>query len=80
VWFAENGKDKIGKITTAGKIFEYPIRVGSAPWGVWAGPDGNVWFAEEFGNKIGVMNTPRTSAASSLPSTLLALAENAAKC
>ena len=26
---------------------------GSQPWGITAGPDGNVWFTESFGNKIG---------------------------
>jgi streptogramin lyase len=33
---------------------EYPIQTGaSGPYGISAGPDGNLWFGEYFGNKIG---------------------------
>jgi len=37
-----------------GVITEFTIpTAGSDPHGVAAGPDGNVWFVEEFGNKVG---------------------------
>ena len=40
--------------TTSGTIVEYPIPTASAaPRGIAAGPDGNLWFAEENPNKIG---------------------------
>ena len=38
---------KIGRITTAGVITEFPIpTAGSGPVGIAAGPDGNLWFTE----------------------------------
>jgi streptogramin lyase len=47
-------------ITTAGAVTEYPIPTPSSqPWGISAGPDGNIWFTEGAGNKIGRL-TPET--------------------
>ncbi len=41
-------------MTPFGEFTEYPIRtVGSNPEGITAGPDGNLWFIENHGNKIG---------------------------
>jgi serine/threonine protein kinase/sugar lactone lactonase YvrE len=38
----------------AGSITEFPVPTsGSGPWGITAGPGGNLWFAEYNGNKIG---------------------------
>ena len=38
----------------AGRITEYPVpTVASRPDGIAAGPDGNLWFTEAGGNKIG---------------------------
>jgi len=38
----------------AATITEFPIpTAGSQPYGITMGPDGNVWFTEEVGNKIG---------------------------
>src|SRR5205809_905306 len=53
-------------------ITDYPTPTGgSAPYGITAGPDGNVWFTEGFGNKIGritpagaITEFPITTAAS----------------
>ena len=40
----------------AGTVTEYPLTSRFAvPWGIAAGPDGAVWFAESQGNKIGRM-------------------------
>jgi len=40
--------------TTGGTITEFPIPTAkSGPNGITAGPDGNLWFTEEAGNKIG---------------------------
>ena len=33
--------------------FSDGIAAGSGPTGITAGPDGNVWFTEQFGNRIG---------------------------
>jgi streptogramin lyase len=39
---------------SAQTISEFPIPTsGSYPWGIAAGPDGNLWFTENLGNKIG---------------------------
>jgi len=39
---------------TAATIVEYPIPTnGSLPGGITPGPDGNLWFTEGIGNKIG---------------------------
>jgi virginiamycin B lyase len=36
----------------------YPLpNANAAPWGITAGPDGNLWFAELGNNAIGVMST-----------------------
>jgi len=41
-----------------GSIKEFPIPTsGSSPFGITAGPDGNLWFTENTGNKIGRITT-----------------------
>jgi virginiamycin B lyase len=43
-----------GEETMLGTIKEFPIpTANSYPFGITAGPDGNLWFTENFGNKIG---------------------------
>jgi len=38
----------------AGSITEFPVPTAdSGPWAITAGPDGNLWFTEYDGNKIG---------------------------
>ena len=41
----------------AGTVTEFPLTLPSEPFGITAGPDGNVWFTEAFGNKIGRITT-----------------------
>ena len=63
IWFTEgnplgnpsgpNAVDRIGRITTGGVISEFALPAGSAPAGIVTGPDGNLWFTETSGNKIG---------------------------
>jgi RHS repeat-associated protein len=71
LWFAESGLgdnvssstgNKIGKITPAGVITEYPLPIGNTyrtcgrcPIEITAGPDGNLWFTEYGPGKIGRM-------------------------
>jgi FG-GAP-like repeat/FG-GAP repeat len=51
---AENSADKIGRITTAGVITEFPMPIrGSFPVGITMGTDGALWFTEAQANKIG---------------------------
>ena len=41
----------------AGSVAESPVTAGSNPIGIAAGPDGNLWFTESAGNKIGRTTT-----------------------
>jgi streptogramin lyase len=59
LWFTEAAGNKIGRITPAGSIREFPLpttcndSMGCGPAGITAGPDGALWFTETIGNKIG---------------------------
>jgi streptogramin lyase len=45
---------RIGRITTDGAITEFVIPTdNSQPRGIAAGPDGNIWFTQQRGNRIG---------------------------
>jgi streptogramin lyase len=58
LWFTENAPGKIGKITTAGVITEYPLASKlAAPSIMTSGPDGNLWFTETGVGKIGRITT-----------------------
>jgi len=61
LWFAETTGEKIGRITTAGVITEFPIP--GAQWllGITGGPDGNIWFTDQFTGKIGHISTGGTN-------------------
>lgn len=49
---------KIGRITPGGTITEFPVPTSkSQPFGIGSGPDGNLWFTEYSGNKIGRITT-----------------------
>jgi virginiamycin B lyase len=56
LWFTEWGTGShgaIGRITTDGKITEYPLPAPSYASGIAMGPDGNLWFCESIVSKIG---------------------------
>ncbi len=59
LWFTEFRGNKIGRITPAGRIQEFPLPTtcdnnqGCGPAGITAGPDGALWFTESIGNQIG---------------------------
>ncbi len=60
LWFTENLRSKIGKITTDGIITEYNTLL--KPVDITAGTDGNLWFTKEVavgsnGDKIGRITT-----------------------
>lgn len=44
LWFTEQQGRKIGTITSAGAITEYPVPNNYQPLDITAGPDGNLWF------------------------------------
>lgn len=53
LWFTEYDGDRIGKMTLAGDVTEYPLADGVQPFSIAAGSDGNLWFTESLGNNIG---------------------------
>ena len=53
LWFTEGVGQKIGRITTAGVIKEFPIRGAQFLLGIAAGSDGNMWFTDQLTGKIG---------------------------
>ena len=58
VWFTEADDDRIGAITTDGRISEYPVPdAGSQPWALTSGPDGRVWFTERNAVAVGAIST-----------------------
>ena len=57
IWFTEFTASKIGRITTAGVVTEFPLPTASNPQFIAAGADGNLWFPEATGNKIGRITT-----------------------
>jgi streptogramin lyase len=58
LWFVEGQVNKIGRITPAGVVTEFPTTASmpDGPNGICAGPDGNLWFTLSHG-KIGRMTT-----------------------
>jgi uncharacterized protein (TIGR03437 family) len=66
LWFPELGASKIGRITTAGVVTEYPVpTANSGPYGIAVGPDGTLWFTEENGDKVGDVISSSSPAISS---------------
>lgn len=53
MWFTERDADKIGRITPAGVVTEFPVPAGSLPFDIAAGHDGNMWFTEFRAGAIG---------------------------
>jgi hypothetical protein len=64
LWFTEAGRNRIGRITTAGVLTEFSagISPGGEPEGIAVGPDGNLWFTEIAGNRIGRLDLAQTAA------------------
>ena len=56
LWFLE-GAGKVGRITTAGVVTEFPIAWNSSPTDIVAGADGNLWFVESGTATIGRITT-----------------------
>jgi streptogramin lyase len=55
LWFTEFGVGKIGRITPAGVVTEFPAA--GNPQLITVGSDGNLWFTEQTVYKIGRMTT-----------------------
>jgi RHS repeat-associated protein len=59
--FATNGGGTVIASSAAthrvGPVEEYALTKGVEPWGITAGPDGNLWFANLLASKIGKITT-----------------------
>ena len=53
MWFTEEGRNRIGRLTPTGSLSEFLIPTAQAtPGGITVGPDGNIWFVETKASKI----------------------------
>jgi virginiamycin B lyase len=72
LWFTEYFGNKIGRITTAGDITEYPLPIDpggvSQLMSITAGPDGALWFTEAALGKIGRITTSGSITEYTVPS------------
>ena len=66
LWYTGAATDRIGKVTTSGKVTEYPLPEGSEPWGITQGPDGDLWFTDVSG-RVGKITTSGTVTEYPLP-------------
>ena len=59
LWFTEQDTAKIGRITVAGAVTEFPTSflTGNSLAVITAGPDGNLWFASTLDHAIGRITT-----------------------
>ena len=62
LWFAnaDDDRNSIGRITTAGTVTSYTSPAINHPSGITAGPDGALWFTNYSGNSIGRITTSGT--------------------
>lgn len=70
LWFVEMEGKRIGRITTDGKIKEFPVPI--FPYHLVFGPDGNVWFTDS-GNHIGRMTLQGQTTLFEVPTALAGL-------
>jgi streptogramin lyase len=61
IWFVEWGGQKVGRITTAGVITEFPIANAQALLGIASGPDGNLWFTDQTAGTVGHISISGTN-------------------
>ncbi len=56
LWFAENGANRVARITPSGVVTEFGAGIaGMDILFITAGPDGNLWFTETTSDQIGRM-------------------------
>lgn len=73
VWFTENNKSNIARITAEGTMLEYPLPNSSSNQGltgITKDQTGRIWFTEASGNKIGRVNFTNVTPAPSTEPTL----------
>ena len=68
LWFTET--NKIGRVTTAKVVTEYPVLTSGSVSGITSGPDGALWFNEFAANKIGRTTTAGVITEYTVPTTV----------
>ncbi len=70
-WFAFHHAAPAGSISKSppGSITEFPLPTSPKPEGITAGPDGNLWFTELYGNQIGRISPSGTISEFPLPTS-----------
>jgi virginiamycin B lyase len=59
VWFADRGRNRIGLVTPAGRVFEYPVPTPNAqPTAILPLARGQFAFTEFVSNRVGVLRFP----------------------
>ena len=53
LWFAEQGNNSVGRVTTSGAITEYFAGAGHVPDAMVLAPNGEMWFTEQTKNTLG---------------------------
>ena len=53
LWFAEQGVNSVGRITTGGIVTEYYAGAGHVPTTMVLAPNGEMWFTENSMNRLG---------------------------
>jgi virginiamycin B lyase len=53
LWFTERAVDRIGRISTTGKITEYQLASGRLPLDITPARDGSLWFTDRAANCVG---------------------------
>ncbi len=56
LWFTDTSNGRIGRITTAGVLTQFPAQL-FGPYGIAAGSDGALWFTESGSSRIGRITT-----------------------
>ncbi len=58
MWFTDEPNGKIGRITPAGAVTEFPLQNSTSdPEGITVGTDGRIWFTEAANAKTGAITT-----------------------
>src|SRR6185295_14992761 len=60
VWYGAYNLDKIGRVTAAGAVTEFPLPGGSAPAALVSGPDGAIWYTAFNLGRIGRLTNDGT--------------------
>jgi sugar lactone lactonase YvrE len=67
LWFTETKAGKVGRMTTSGRLTEFPLPSAGEPGEIVAGPDGAMWFTQFTANKVGRIEATGQTGGTGLP-------------